>query len=598
MPGLSLIGELISGKIYLTDYLPKHTRFYWQLKHPFLVKLLGNLEDVVFGSPHKLFALIYYTVFIIFFVLALLGTYFPFLGQFKNGIELYPVLVSVQSVIGIIIFSLAIFISNTARTYSRNNGYMFNLLFLKESFIFPLVSIELMSLVNYLASIFFNVVPNLFHFLIPLLTIVGVLYSFYRVMIINLDSNSLMKRTARLAQELIHSGLLYKNSQKLRALNHIKNLQHIQSLIGHGRHKHISCTWIKPHKEGTLININLSALRRLDRHVKTLKASLPENKQQQFHVYVWANFSDLVSSSHPLMCVHGDTDILDQKFYRLVARVFIIKDINIEDNRLNALYGSLKEQMMTAIQNKEFTSIETLAFMYFKLARGYWHSLPAYQHDDHLWLKMAGLSSYTPLAKHFRDFAFKSIDTEDSHLFEELMHGFDDICYESVYYHDSDFFDAYLTYMVQTYQRACHRKVINRTVGFVILRMLDYSLRYVESTEKDIEKSEHYNPLESFYALIMRYYNELIHAAFKADDAKVLHQAIKQYQSMLSDLSNRDGHPPELATELAHNHRLIQQILEKPQTFNPAYRNDSLQEMESLSEYLMELKNRLSVRVH
>lgn len=386
----------------------------------------------------------------------------------------YQNLITIHAGIGVIIFALIIFIAESLRDDKTKDKAR---VLLKESHLFPLAVAEIL--------VFFIFIWGDVNFLIILPVIfVGLftIFSLFKIVFVLLDRYRFAQKRAELLQEILKRSIdlaideRIGNNILLSKLNieDIK-LEYSPSLIDNRAGYHC----FQAEKFGIVSDINLQALERLanivdkegqesgfsfgsgnrpqvraDRENETEEAkstSTTENNQR----YLMKRFYGVVDEKAPtLICLDKklitNTSKL-KKIKALTKSALIIKTADNFAKKVRYEISGVKDQFISAIENKRLGEMEELVSLYIKLAEGFLdiitkcgggHSAKQARKERHeslsgwkevLWLssdirylleqaiqshdrEIIRIVSYLPIA-----IARQAINKQDHYLFQEFI---------------------------------------------------------------------------------------------------------------------------------------------------------------------------------
>lgn len=496
----------------------------------------------------------------------------------NNEVNSHQNIISIHAGIGIIIFALIIFMAESMRGSNRKDRA---LVFLKESFIFPITVAEIF--------VFFAFIFGPINFVSYLMVIglgIAVIFSLGRTFKILLYPELLHKKTIeiykiRLIQPIdaeinnrignwVLSNIFKKNEVKLKHNPYFDRSR-------------IDYRYFKCEEEGIVYDINLTNLEKIGNLIE---------KEANKNNYYWdpiikkdVNISKKQSSKHDAknteqelkikpgngidkerFLVIGYKSFINQdnnivfainkrllkdpgvilKIKTLIPNTFKIKSIDTFRRDIDFELANLKDQFIDAIQKKHIGEIKELKEVYVSIFENFLeyfkkfniiHSFQrARQERSNIF---GGWKEIESLNRDIFDIFEKAMETEDRRVIFEVKNLPNSIVRKSILFHDHYFFQEFIKFSEYLYEYA--KKVTDPELEELLIdhtwrtlkELVEFNLLYkITNNYKSRQELESFR---DFIIDIILIYQNLIRSTILRKDLKSFHNILSSFKDLFSD---------------------------------------------------------------
>jgi len=495
----------------------------------------------------------------------------------NNEFDHYQNIISIHAGIGIIIFALIIFMAESMRGSNRKDRAI---VFLKESYIFPITIVEIF--------VFFTFIfgpINIISYLMVIFLGLAVIISLMRTFRILIYPHLLHKKTikilkGRLIQPIdseidyrignwVLSDFINKSELKLKynpyfdksRFNYkyfkyekegivydinLDNLKKIANLIEEEANRN-NYYWKPQIKKKGTVSIGQASINTAKDTTKEADKSIGNIDKERFLMIGFRSFlnqdNNLVLAVNKNLIKNPEVLI---KIEKLIATAFIIKDKDHFERGIRFELANLKDQFIDAIQKKHIGEIREFKEVYISIFENFLeyfkkinivHSFKrARQERSNIF---GGWKEIESLIEDVFDIFEKAMETEDRRIILEINHFPISIAKKAIPFHDHYLFQEFIKFPEYLYEHA--KKVSDPELAGI---MIDSTWRLLKElvefdlldriTRKDLPKQE----LESyrdFIIDIILIYQNLIRSTILKNDPKSFNNILSSFKDLFSD---------------------------------------------------------------
>lgn len=503
----------------------------------FKFKPKRNPQTICYPSLHS-FSLIFLFWLILYLTFNIaLSNFIPQSFIITSDSNVYQNFISIITGVLVIVFALIVFIAESSRETRTKDKVI---VLLKVSCIYPL---SVFTLLNYINFIFIPV-NLIFVYVVLILNIFLSIHSIYNLVRALISQKIFLEKRAELLADSITNSI-QAEIEKILSI-YLLNEKYKPETIKFTYFKEVTNDYIqiKSPKKGIIYDIDMKQLRKLDCEIKKYITLNPKNRP------AYSNFgiSYEVNKNDVILYIHRDLQkagLNIKKVERTAKRVFVVKSSPIETY---VEFSILKDELLTAIDNKNFSAIEEICDLYLKFWKTYFnyfnYPILAWVHTEHMQIPLSEIEWW--ITKDIKLIIKRALLTHDLDVIDRVIHlpaeiailsflrdhyiFYQMLCHNTIYLYN---------FAVEWEQdKSIKNYLIERSVGF-IKELTIYSIlpKFDECRyNREISQIE---SLLNFTNYIFKIFLYLLIESFKANDFNSFEKFLETIQGLRSKIENQ-----------------------------------------------------------